>query len=299
MALKGTIVSTILVGGALTTALVTWNGGGAIESAKSLITNQQETNQQLKANEGKLIDKIGSLKGKITTLNGQVEDLKKQLADAVAGGTADEQTIANLKQQISDKNAEIASLNQQINDLNSQIASSDADGEKLAQRIKDLEAQVQEANKDAADLQNTVDTTVVQSSDEDAVAAALADDEGTVTEPTTPPAETGDGSGEETDNPTTAPTGETKADGATDIGMISDVPYFMGQGLTLNTEADGTVTITNVNETVWTAKVNGQTVTITDNGQPISIGNIDDLANKNLTLSASGKADMKFFLIKK
>jgi regulator of replication initiation timing len=292
--LKGTIVSTILVGGALTTALVTWNGGGAIDSAKSLITNQQETNQQLKANEGKLIDKIGSLKGKITTLNTQVDDLKKQLADAVAGGTADEQTIANLKQQISDKNAEIASLNQQINDLNSQLASSDADGEKLAQRIKDLEAQVQEANKDAADLQNTVDTTVVQKSDEDAVAAALSDD--TATGETETPAEN-------TDNPTEptppANTGETQADGSTQIGMLSDVPYFMGQGLTLDTKADGTVTITNASETPWTAKVNGQTVTITDNGTAIAIGKTDDLNNKNLTLSASGKADMKFFLIKK
>jgi regulator of replication initiation timing len=289
--LKGTIVSTILVGGALTTALVTWNGGGAIDSAKSLITNQQETNQQLKANEGKLIDKIGSLKGKITTLNTQVEDLKKQLAEAVQGGTADEQEIANLKQQISDKNAEIASLNNQINDLNSQLASSDADGEKLAQRIKDLEAQVQEANKDAADLQNTVDTTVVQSSDEDAVAAALSDD-------TT----TGDTDPEVVDNPTTPEEpatndGETMVAGATEIAMLSDVPYLMVPGITLDTKADGTVIITNATDYAYTATVGGKTYDITMNGT--TIGNVTDLDKHNLALSKSGQAPMNFWLVKK
>lgn len=161
------ISGTIAIG-----ALVTWNGGSALEAAKSKIVAQAESMGIYKSNETKLITKANTLKNKIADLNAQIETLKATGGDQTA-------KIAELQTELSNTQTE-------LDKTKADLVAAQSNGEKLGQAVDDLTAQLEQANADAAALQKTVDETNAEQSDQAAVDNALAEGATTETTPEAP-----------------------------------------------------------------------------------------------------------------
>lgn len=277
MGIVANTVAAVGIAGTITLgAMSTWGGGAAITNAKALILQQADSLGIFHTNEGQLLNKISGLKQSVANLNSQITTLQ-------GSGTADQTQITNLQKQVSDENAQIATLN-------TQLTTSQTNGNALAQRVDDLQAQVDQANKDAADLQaTTTANATVATSDQTSVTAATSDNlpaaNDTGTTPTTPPATT---------TPPPA-TGDVMLADATNIKMLTGVPYYMSSTLTLNTLSDGTVQITNSDFKAYTATVGGQTITVAPSST-VTLGKSSDLDKHNLVMSASGAANQDYWL---
>jgi regulator of replication initiation timing len=268
------------IAGAVTLgALVTWDGGSTIDLAKTKITEQAQQIGVFKTNETNLVNKVTSLKTEKAILKLEVDNLKVELAAEKAKNTTDNERILQLEAEIADKNAQITDLESEIATLNTDLENAAGNTSETVERINALEAELNKANAQAAQLKTTLDNTATVTSDQAAVDAALDGSEPVVDDG----GDTGGGD-----------TGETKLAGATDIGMLSDVPFFMVQGVTLDT-VDGNVIITNASDFVYTAVVNGQTFNVDMDG--VTIGTVSELANKNLSVTKAGGTPLNFWLI--
>lgn len=271
--LGSAVAGTIALG-----AMVTYDGGSTVDLAKTKITEAGQQIGVFKSNETKLVGKVNLLKGEKATLTAEVAELKVQLQAEKDKNVTDNERINQLETEIAAKVAEIAELTAEIATLTADLENATGNTAEVVERINALEAELNAANEQAEELQYTLDETVFATPDQTAVDAALSP------EPGTPVIDDG---GETGDLP--VPTNYTK------VGMISDVPWTITPGMTVNTEEDGTVTITSIN-TTYTANVNGQTFTILDNGEPVAIGNKADLHQEKLDLTASGKTSYYIWL---
>jgi hypothetical protein len=97
--------------------------------------------------------------------------------------------------------------------------------------------------------------------------------------------------------PEPSPYPEERPAGSTEIALMVEVPYFMAQGITLDTKQNGDVIVTNSTDYVYTATTNGQSFDLTMEGT--KVGTADELNGRALTLSSYGKQSVVFYLVKK
>lgn len=181
-AIAGTaIAGTITLG-----AMVTFDGGQALENAGNKISQQAEKLQIFAGNETKLVDSINSMKSQVATLSTKRDELQAQVDELIAGGNTDQAKIDSLNAQIDDLEADIVAKDDKIASLSTDLENSASNGDEAAQRITALENEVKDANAKAAELQETIDandTSDIEPMTDEEIAALNDGETETVPEP--------------------------------------------------------------------------------------------------------------------
>lgn len=269
MGLKSVVVTGVL--GATAFGALIWNGGAAIDTAKTVITDQAGKINIFKQNETRLVNQLNTVNAQLAAAQVDLDELQTKYDNLVAQGTASDATIADLQAQLEAKNQEIASLTAERDQLVAEAAESEADGETLANEITRLQGELNEANADAAELQTTLDNTdTTVSPDQEAVEAAIA---GT---PTT--------GGVEDPEPTPDPVTYDK-----EIKLVSGTPEALNSNMTLDKQLVSTtgeyeVTLINYGYSNYTVNIDGTDYVV--NGQSsVVVGFADELDGSIMTFN--------------
>jgi uncharacterized coiled-coil protein SlyX len=282
------IAGTVAVG-----AMVTWDGGTTVDSAKNKITEAATQIGVFKQNETALVSKVNTLKTEKATLTAEVAALKVELQVEKDKGVADKARIVELEAEIAAKNAQIAELETEIATLTNDLSDAAGNTAEITERIDALEAELNAANEQAEELQYTLDTTVLAEPDQVAVDAALSDGEAIVPDPPVEP--------EPTPEPDPTPV-------VNPINMVAGTPVTLANELVMDKEElkdtagnligyQLRVTNNNVVDS-YDLTVNGQSYTVATNSN-VLIGMATDLDGKVLTVDNAFMTLKTFTLINK
>ena len=275
------VIGTAVAGTITLGAMVSFTGTDALDNAKTKLVEQASKIELFASNESQLVGKINGMKQQVDALTTERDTLQAQLDEALDGGTADKQTIADLQAQIAELNTQIETLESEKTQLETDLENTADNGSEAAQRINDLEAEIQKANTEAAELQETVDglSSTSEPMTQEEIDALGTGETVTDPEPDTP---------EEPAAPVIAYDSEYK--------MFSGSPKVLDTDVNTNVVSGNLVFINDSNKD-WTFTLDNGTVVNAPAYERTTIGNTVELAGKVLTVYNSYDQNKGAFLL--